>query len=1078
MKKSYCHKLIYIFLICFPTVCFGQSKPNFNTKYIEQLIDIDSLSKAENLIGQAISHNKFEKRTDSLVKFILLSASLKLNNNSHKKSIQKAQRLTDYIENTGELLATKNALQELAWLHSNYGNAQEAYKILQKALRYAKKIKDPKMAAIHDIEYSLGFNASGMGNFQLSKTHYFNSLQLQKTNDPKNYVSFQILYNALGGIMWYESKLDSSAHYFKKSLTELAKTDKEDILNQYYRPSLVKMNLSILMNALGRNHDAIQYVEESIKGYEKYIQNATDEGRILQAKKHRLVAIENLASFYNTIGEQKKSLNLIEYSLREKKKILEDDDINIAISNIILAEAKMANLDYSGAMEQVNKALTILENKSEQNLYWHAAAIITKGNVAELMEDIDTAKIYYQMGEKTYRKAMAGSYAKDYMDNLIEISLFYAKNNHSEEAENLAMEIYRATKNSDFKNTLQDILSTINLAEIYFLIKDYEKAIQYSEEALNIKLDNPLNNITDSVLFQYRKPRALLINAKAKYHTLNTDKAVLEKLLAQVDKGLAILDQRKQTIATNDDISLLIAENTQLFDFAKKLRLALYSLTQNKDYLDSIISIHEAGVYNKIRSRLNLRENITYGNIPISITDREQKLRNKMSVSLISDKNSLNAFFDANNQWENYLDSLQNRYPDYYKMKFARIETSLDGLQENIPANSTIIRYLFIDDNLYAVVLSQNSKEIVPLNYQPVKSHINQILNHSFDSKKISPLLFELYQKIWQPIDVLIQTPKVIIIPDRELFNLCFEMLTPSPIKSYKELATNSLLAKYIISYNYSLHILNSDRNVLDYTSDYVAFAPVFSSEMKNEYKISITDSSTIDKSYLTLLPQPFSEKLIREFSKTFDGTHFMNENASKEIFIKNAGDHKIIHIATHAESDNISPELSRLIFAKKISDTTYINANSLYTYEIYNINLASDLAILTACETGKPTHRPGEGMISLAHAFNYAGSKSILTSLWNIDEVSSSQIVSLFYHNLKEGMDKDQALQQAKLTYISTHEDRTVSPEYWAGLILIGDTSPIEIGSTNIFKILLLIAITLLLLYLIYRFRLRSKNI
>ncbi|MGB3149211.1 MAG: CHAT domain-containing protein, partial [Maribacter sp.] len=150
-----------------------------------------------------------------------------------------------------------------------------------------------------------------------------------------------------------------------------------------------------------------------------------------------------------------------------------------------------------------------------------------------------------------------------------------------------------------------------------------------------------------------------------------------------------------------------------------------------------------------------------------------------------------------------------------------------------------------------------------------------------------------------------------------------------------------------------------------------------------------------------------------------------------------------------HAESNNINPELSRLVFAKNVSDSTLINDNYLYTFEIYDQNLSSNLAILTACETGKPTYQPGEGMISLAHAFNYAGSESILTSLWQIDEQSSNQILDFFYAYLENGLAKDEALRKAKLEYLSKAKGRTLHLQYWAGLVLMGDTSPVELSSS-----------------------------
>ncbi len=541
-----------------------------------------------------------------------------------------------------------------------------------------------------------------------------------------------------------------------------------------------------------------------------------------------------------------------------------------------------------------------------------------------------------------------------------------------------------------------------------------------------------------------------MVHAKSHYR-LHPDKteSFLKDLLSQIENGISILERRKILINTPEDLEILIDDNNELFSFAKQLRLDLYQLTEKEKYLEDLIRVHESSIYNRIRSRLNIRNNMAFSKIPQKTSQRERILKEAMSASLKQKEiTNFNTFFEASSAWEVFLDSLKQDFPKYYKMRYATIEESLENLQQNIPNNTTIVRYLFIEDRLYAFVVSSTEKKLYPLQFDTVKEYIPQLIDNDFSATKISTKLYDLYQQLWAPFSERITTQKVIIIPDRELYNLSFELLTPKPIKTFSDLATNSLLAKHSISYNFSLLTQNQSNTKLNvYPENFVGFAPEFSEKMKDDYRIAVKDSVSLDRHYLTLLPQPFSIDVAKNYSRTFDGSLFLNEKASKQFFTENAKEHKIIHIGTHAESNNVSPELSRLIFAKNLSEEN-LNDNFLYTYEIYNQDLSSQLAILTACETGKPTYQAGEGMISLAHAFTYAGSESILTSLWKIDEKSSAQIVAYFYDNLAAGMPKDEALQQAKLYYLATARGRELAPQYWAGLVLMGDTSPLQLDA------------------------------
>ena len=681
-------------------------------------------------MAKNIAFYKAEKNYDSLYSYIQFEGSFKLNNGNKNLAVKKAEKLTEEIKKYANPHYVVEAITELGWIYDDAGKHQEAYNLLNTAIPFAQKNTKPNNTDLASLEYRQGFYASKLGDFPLAKSHYLKALKmLIKTGQP-DYVFYNQVYNALGGMMWQEAKLDSTKYYFQEAVKVLEKTDETDIMNRFYRPALVKMNLAVLWNALGKNQEAIAISEESIAGFQEYINRSTDEARTYKARNHQCVVIDNMAAFYNTLGEYSRSQELIEYSFLQKKKLFDENDINIIISNIILAEAKTASRDFEGAAKNADTALLLLKSSGSADLYWEAAALSTRATIYEHAEDIENAALYYEKARIVYQKTMGNTYTKDFLDNILEYSLFAAKNGKKEKALALANETYNFTHNGDFKNTLQEFYHTTNLAQVHYLLKNYREAERFSDEALrfNILGENGKISTTDSILSQYRKPQALLINAASKYYLAeNKNPFLLKELLQQIEEGISILDQRKKIITNHEDVTLLITENEELLNFAEKLRLELYQTTKDPQYLDKLIALHESSIYNRIRSRLNLRDNVRFKHIPQEILARENILKNKMKSSLNDSENSsLSSFFEASDNWENFLDSLKQNFPKYFKMRYATLEESLNDLQQKIPENTTVVRYIFIEDQLYAFVVSPSIKKMMrlylELNFHPIST--------------------------------------------------------------------------------------------------------------------------------------------------------------------------------------------------------------------------------------------------------------------------------------------------------------------------------------------------------------------
>ncbi|MCF7560565.1 CHAT domain-containing protein [Sabulilitoribacter multivorans] len=1069
---------IKYYKVCFVILLLGiislKSQAQNNTtdgiSYIEELIKNDSLQLAEKELKAQIEYLRLQKNYDSLTYYIPLVGSYNLAQGNYQEAIKKATLFVNELKSLNDNNITTDALIQLSNIYFNARQHDKVYEVNNEALEYAKFIKKDKSSKISQLHYNLGTASLNLGRVMEGKNHLYESKRILEDSPNQNLINLYNTYNSIGRLQSSLTQIDSSIHYYQKALKTLTAMDSTEVNRDYWK-AIVNNNISLNYQNIGKTDKAIEFITDAIYDFQKFINVSNDESKKLRAKRYRLATIDNLSTFYEGIGEYNRALELVLYSYEEKLKFLKTDDPNVVFSLVILAHMHLKVKDFKKAAVYADKALDVI-NKSPSNFSLvHSFTLSIRASIYRALNNFNEAKKMYEESELLYNKTFDGSYSIDRLDAIIEMSKFYAKINDSKKALQLATSAYNYTKQNEFENTLMQFHHTVNMAEVYFELKKYNDALSYSNKALEFFSENKLQSqtLSDSIQQEFKKPKAILVNVKSKYYLATEhSESFLIDLLKQINNSIKILEQRKSITKSYDDLSLLIVENNELFNFSKQLLLDLFHLTNKEDYLIKLLTIHESSIYNRIRTRLNLKNNITFANIPKAILDRENLLKHELSTSIKNDDGSFKSFFEKNNNWKIFLDSLKQTYPKYYKMRYATIEEPLNDIHKKIQQNTTVIRYLFANENLYVVVLSANSNDIFKVDTENISNYISELSENQSSIKSISIILHELYQKLWKPIEHKIKTENIIIIPDGALFNLSFETLTPKKISSFKELGTMSLLSKHSISYNYSLLLLDKNKKTINYQNDFIAFAPEFTDKMKKDYRVAITDSVSVDKTYLSLLPQPFSVDLAKKYSRLFNGSFFINENASKKIFKNEANEHKIIHIGTHAESNNITPELSRLIFAKNNPNDN----NSLYTYEIYNESLNSNLAILTACETGKPSYQAGEGMISLAHAFNYAGSESILTSLWKIDEQSSAKIIELFYDNIKNGLPKDQALQKAKIDYIVNAEGRTVAPQYWAGLVLIGDTAPIDLQITSylIWYILVTVFIILALVFFLKR--------
>jgi CHAT domain-containing protein len=184
------------------------------------------------------------------------------------------------------------------------------------------------------------------------------------------------------------------------------------------------------------------------------------------------------------------------------------------------------------------------------------------------------------------------------------------------------------------------------------------------------------------------------------------------------------------------------------------------------------------------------------------------------------------------------------------------------------------------------------------------------------------------------------------------------------------------------------------------------------------------------------LAPLPEAEDEVRALRRLYPRSAvYLGADARESRVKEEAGRHRLLHLAAHGILDDQSPLYSHLVLARPAPGEG--DDGLLEAWEIMELDLQADLAVLSACETGRGRVAPGEGLIGLSWAFSVAGCPTTVVSHWKVDSASTSRLMVEFHRRLARGRPKADALREAALAVKA--DPRYAHPFYWAGFIVLG---------------------------------------
>jgi len=346
----------------------------------------------------------------------------------------------------------------------------------------------------------------------------------------------------------------------------------------------------------------------------------------------------------------------------------------------------------------------------------------------------------------------------------------------------------------------------------------------------------------------------------------------------------------------------------------------------------------------------------------------------------------------------------------------------------------------------------------LPLGEEQLRRDVEELLKQARSQEAPVNLAHSLYRSLIDPVaDLVEHSQRLLILPDGPLHRLPFGALVRDTkgraqyLVEWKPLHTALSLTVYA-----TLRAASRPAVAPANRARLVAFGdpsypenPVPAGEIRDP----IRRSRGLSPRGFNWEALPYSRREVERIAAVYPDAHlYLGKDATEERAKSVGRDARVLHFATHGYLDDRTPLDSALVLTIPEDLSPGRDNGLLQVWEIFeSVRLDADLVVLSACESALGRELSGEGLIGLTRAFQYAGARSVVASLWDVTDQTTAELMARFHHHLAAGLPKDEALRAAQIELIrtpvriTTANDRAVemdasAPFFWAAFQLFGD--------------------------------------
>lgn len=390
--------------------------------------------------------------------------------------------------------------------------------------------------------------------------------------------------------------------------------------------------------------------------------------------------------------------------------------------------------------------------------------------------------------------------------------------------------------------------------------------------------------------------------------------------------------------------------------------------------------------------------------------------------------------------------AIRTANPRYSDLQYPQPSTLAEVQASLLDDDTVLLEYALGDSSSTLWIITPTSRSLHLLPPRDVlEEEVDQLRFTLTSAGQTDPQFFaaaalRLYEHLLAPADAHVRAGKhLIVVPDGALHYVPFEALltdAASEDAAFGDLAY--VVRRSAVSYGPSASVLHQlQRQRADRaapTQELLALGdPIFAAELAAQA------AGTRQAGPSDLARLPYTGDEVRSIAGLFPAGGvdvLLRDEATEDRFrqLSRSGRYRYVHLATHGLINERRPDFSGIALTPGQTDTDGL----LQVAEIFNLSLDADLVVLSACETGLGQMVRGEGLVGLTRAFIYAGTPSVVVSLWSVADRSTAQLMEQFYRSLTGNQPKAEALRTAKLALLA--DDALAHPFNWAPFVIIGD--------------------------------------